>query len=149
MTTSRSTDRERGATKTVLARACRLRASVETITTGRAGLSEGSVGNLTNHISPRRGDRIMTRQEAEFRQTGPKSDLLSRRPPSSSRSSLQSTRKCDELLDYGGAGRSVRPKPQKPTHFFASSASIPKNAMIPEKGKRSVFLFVLCMAWPF
>ena len=149
MTTSRSTDPDSGATKTVLARGCRLRASIETITTGRAGLSGGSVDSLTNHISPRRGDRIMTRQETAFQQTGPIVDLLSLHPASSSRNSWQWKRKCDELLDCGGVGRSVRPRPQKPTYLFASSSSIPKNARIPAKAKRFVFLCVLYVAWPF
>lgn len=46
-----------GTTRTVLALSCRLRASVETITTGRLPFSGGSLGNCTNQISPRRGCR--------------------------------------------------------------------------------------------
>lgn len=48
---------ESGTTKTVVARSWELRASIETITTGRSFFSGGSVGSLTNHISPRCGDR--------------------------------------------------------------------------------------------
>jgi hypothetical protein len=49
---------ESGTTKTVVARSCALRASMETMTTGRSFLSGGSGGSLTNQISPRCGDRV-------------------------------------------------------------------------------------------
>lgn len=52
---SLSTDPVRGATSTVLAPGCRFLASNETITTGLAAFSGGSVGSLTYQISPRDG----------------------------------------------------------------------------------------------
>ena len=91
----------------------------------------------------------MARQETEFRQTGPISDLLSLHYPSMSCSNRQWKRKYDQLLDCDVVGRSVHPKPQRPTLFFASSASIPENAKIPATAKKSVFLFGLCLAWTF
>jgi hypothetical protein len=48
-------DVDRGTTSTVSALGCRLRSSTETITTGLAFLPGGSVGRLTNQISPRNG----------------------------------------------------------------------------------------------